>query len=568
MKKIAGMVSLSVWLVAGCGDDPAPVVDAGVVTRDAQALPDARPADTGPGPQDAAPEDQGTPLMDAGAEDLGVSPDASPDAGPDAGPPVSLLTEAEQTFFRAATPLPAAAPADTTNAYADDAAAATLGQKWFFDRRFSGPVGAAGQGTIMPAPSAPPAEVIAAVGPAGTAGLVACVSCHDLASGNFGDDRKTPNHISLGTGVHPRHAPPVVNSAFNTVTNWGGRFAAQWELPLPVSENPRIMNGSRIYLAQQIWRYYRAEYQAIFHEADHGPDGGDALMASVHLKIADFNAALPAPVAGDQLAGATIPRGKPKANAAAPDGLWEALTPAERTFVNRVGVNFGKALAAYQRKLIRRDAPFDAWAAAGFVGDAIPEAAQRGARVFVSAGCGGCHAGPMFSRFERHNLGLTQLNPAASPPTEGVGATPPNGSDSGSFPDGAALAAANSTTTPGISVDTRWSDDRVRGRQLLDALGVSSPMPESARGAFRTPSLRQVAATAPYMHAGQLATLAAVVEFYNRGGDSAGFVGTKSARMMPLGLTAAQQSDLVAFLEQLSGRETLPATLIMDTSGQ
>jgi hypothetical protein len=62
-------------------------------------------------------------------------------------------------------------------------------------------------------------------------------------------------------------------------------------------------------------------------------------------------------VVGDALAGATIPRGKPKANAAAPDGLWEALTPAERTFVNRVGVNFGKALAAYQRKLIRRDAP-------------------------------------------------------------------------------------------------------------------------------------------------------------------------------------------------------------------
>jgi cytochrome c peroxidase len=512
-------------------------------------------------------------VLAGGAACSDDGPEGTPDAGvapPDGGGEVSLLTADEQAFFQTTSPLPERPPADPTNAYADNTAAAALGQKWFFDKRFSGPVGAAGQGTVMPAPTTPPQEVVAAVGPAGTAGLVACVTCHSFDNGAAGDDRKSPNHVALGTGVHPRNSPPVVNSSYYEVVNWAGRFAAQWELPAPVVENPRIMNGSRIYLTQQIWKYYKSEYQAIFHEAEHGNDGGEALFAAVKGKIAAFNAAQPTPIAGDELAGATIPRGKPKANAMAPDGLWESLSMEEKGFVNRVLVNFGKSIAAYQRQLVSRNTPFDAWVSAGFKGSAIPLAAQRGAKVFIKAGCNDCHKGTMLTDFDFHNTGLTQRNSADSPPTEGAGVTPPDGSDMGRFSDGDALAKANGAggATPGLSVDTKWSDDRTAGAALVARFGAVSPMPESVRGAFRTPSLRQVKDTAPYMHAGQLKTLREVVDFYDRGGDSTGFVGTKDVKMTPLALTEDEKNDLVAFMETLSGGDPISAALVRDTSSQ
>jgi len=69
------------------------------------------------------------------------------------------------------------------------------------------------------------------------------------------------------------------------------------------------------------------------------------------------------------------------------------------------------------------------------------------------------------------------------------------------------------------------------------------------RGRFATPSLREVAHTAPYMHNGMLATLEEVVEFYDRGG---GRIARPELRR--LGLTAAEQKSLVEFLRALSGK--------------
>ena len=70
------------------------------------------------------------------------------------------------------------------------------------------------------------------------------------------------------------------------------------------------------------------------------------------------------------------------------------------------------------------------------------------------------------------------------------------------------------------------------------------------RGAFKTPTLREVARTAPYMHDGSLSTLQAVVEFYDRGG--AGNPGL-DGRIRPLHLSVVEKSDLVALLQSLSG---------------
>jgi cytochrome c peroxidase len=71
--------------------------------------------------------------------------------------------------------------------------------------------------------------------------------------------------------------------------------------------------------------------------------------------------------------------------------------------------------------------------------------------------------------------------------------------------------------------------------------------------AFRTPSLRNVAKTAPYMHDGSIATLRGVVDFYSRGPRKNPFL---DSRLGPLRLTEAQKGDLVAFLESLTGEVT------------
>ncbi len=91
-------------------------------------------------------------------------------------------------------------------------------------------------------------------------------------------------------------------------------------------------------------------------------------------------------------------------------------------------------------------------------------------------------------------------------------------------------------------------------------VGTDKPTPDAGRyevtkndadwGAFKTPTLRDIARTAPYMHDGSLATLEAVVDFYNKGG-----IKNKNLdeRLKPLNLTPAEQTDLVAFMKSLNG---------------
>lgn len=386
------------------------------------------------------------------------------------------------------TPLPDV-PEDTTNAVADDPAARRLGQAFFFDAAFSGPL-----------------QVASDLGQVGEVGRVSCASCH---SGPMFDDRRSlPRTVSLGTGFHTRNAPGIVNSSFYPWTNWGGRFAAQWELPMPVTENAAIMNGNRLQVVHRIFDVYRRQYEKVF-----GP-----LEPALGTDPARFPAA-----------------GKPKAAGAA-DGPWETMTAADRDLVNRIFVNYGKALAAYFRVLVSGDAPFDRFMAGKE--KALDKEAQAGARLFVGkARCSGCHGGPLFSRGGFHNLGVPQTG-------ERVPA-----SDEGRFRDVPPLL------TSGMNVAGPFSDDPEAGTAKLAEL--TDPMPESTRGAFRTPSLRGVAESEPYMHSGQLATLEEVIDFYDQGGGTP-VSGTKSPFLVPLGLTAREKAQLVAFLESLTGKEVKP----------
>jgi cytochrome c peroxidase len=160
------------------------------------------------------------------------------------------------------------------------------------------------------------------------------------------------------------------------------------------------------------------------------------------------------------------------------------------------GGTVAKALASFERTVISRGSSFDRW----IVGDgaAMGPSAERGFDLFVGkANCVACHQAPNFTDQGFHNIGL------------------------------------------------KGNQDEGRYAQM--------PI-KVLKGAFKTPTLRDVALTAPYMHNGMYQTLTEVIDHYNRGGDDKENL---DPNIKPLGLTLQERQDLVAFMESLTGRQTV-----------
>lgn len=186
--------------------------------------------------------------------------------------------------------------------------------------------------------------------------------------------------------------------------------------------------------------------------------------------------------------------------------------------------SFGKilnAVAAFVRTLVSRNVPFDRH----LQGDpaALSDEAERGLAVFTGkAGCIQCHNGPLLSDGKYHALGVPENPRILEEPERHI-----------------TLRRFNRTL--GVP-------NAVNLREDVGRYAVSKERKDWK--SFRTPPLRELRYTGPYMHNGTLATLAAVVEFYDRGGGKAT---PKSPLLKSLGLTEAEKRALVAFLESLSG---------------
>lgn len=193
----------------------------------------------------------------------------------------------------------------------------------------------------------------------------------------------------------------------------------------------------------------------------------------------------------------------------------------------------GQALAAFQASLVSAGSRFDRWR---FGGDAsaLSPLEQRGFELFTGKGrCSACHrVGERFASFTDARYHVT-----------GVGA-------------GAAAAAPRRhvvTLAPGVQTELSDADlASLRGDDRPDPGRFAVTHDPADRNAFRTPMLRDVARTAPYMHDGSIATLEEVVDFYDRGG---GDVAGRSALLRPLVLSREEKSALAAFLRALDGEE-------------
>jgi cytochrome c peroxidase len=263
-----------------------------------------------------------------------------------------------------------------------------------------------------------------------------------------------------------------------------------------------------------VYAKYKDEYEAIFGALD------DALD----------------PAAPD--AARFPPTGRPKASADAPDGPWEMMPDADRQSINLIMANIGKSFEAYERHLISGSSPFSR-----YIEDPdnsrLPSAARRGLALFIGkAACNECHIGPVLSDNRFHNTGVEQA----------VGGAPEV--DEGRFEDIPPLLR-NQFNAAG-----RFSANPEAGAEKLAS---AIPDDESTKGQFRTKSLLNVAETGPYFHNGSASTLEEAVQHYNVGGDEAGsFAGQADPKVRPLRLSDAEVSDLVAFLQSLTG-EPVPA---------
>jgi cytochrome c peroxidase len=186
-----------------------------------------------------------------------------------------------------------------------------------------------------------------------------------------------------------------------------------------------------------------------------------------------------------------------------------------------------KAIAAYERTLLSGNSPFDHFIAGD--ASAISPAQQRGWGLFKGKGkCIECHtyssSALFFTDFKFHNTGVAATDSLFNALSERL-------SNSQASP----LSLAHST---GFSELGRFTVT-VKNEDV---------------GAFKTPTLRDVELTSPYMHDGSLRTLIDVVEFYNRGGRSNTHLDT---RISPLELTPAEVNDLVEFMRSLTSADVL-----------
>ena len=189
----------------------------------------------------------------------------------------------------------------------------------------------------------------------------------------------------------------------------------------------------------------------------------------------------------------------------------------------------GEALAAFEATLVAAASRFDRWRY-GAEAAALSAQEQRGFSLFSGrAGCAQCHlvdaTHALLADGQFHATGAGRA-PGPSP-------------------------AFVVPLAPGVHTVLNDADLRAFASEPAPDLGrFEITLAEADRFAFKTPSLRNVAQTAPYMHDGSMPTLEAVVDFYDQGG---GEVPNKSERLRPLALDAAEKQALVAFLRALDG---------------
>jgi cytochrome c peroxidase len=323
-------------------------------------------------------------------------------------------------------------------------------------------------------------------------GRVACGTCHQA-------DRGFQDGIALanGVGTTARRTMPIAGMARSPFLFWDGRKDSLWAQALGPLESPVEHGGTRAQYAHVVADSYAREYEQIFGAL---PDLSQVPRSG-------------GPVTDREAASA-----------------WSALTSAQRDDVTRVFVNIGKAIAAYERRIEFGASRFDKYVAAMTNGQPdqsiLTDDEIAGLRLFIGrANCTQCHSGPLLTSNEFHNTGV--------PPRPELAI------------DHGRLTGATGVLSDEFNCRSRWSDARERCSELEFIVTGEHALDR----AYKVPSMRNVAERAPYMDAGQFATLAAVLDHYNRAPAAV----TGHSELRPLRLKSVELRQIEAFLRTLSG---------------
>lgn len=328
-----------------------------------------------------------------------------------------------------------------------------------------------------------------ALSPSGT---VSCATCHDPAK-VFGDGLAQ----AVGVAKGDRNAPAIALSAHARWQFWDGRADTLWMQALGPFENAKEYASSRLFVAHQIAARYGADYAAIFGAKYPLPDLSDAQR---------FPAA-----------------GKPG------DASWQAMAAVDQDAVNRVYVNAGKAIAAFERSLRVKPNALDRYGAGDLTALTVQE--KKGLEIYFKTGCAQCHWGPRMTDDAFHVIRF------------------PTGRQDGAADRGRADGIAGLLGSE-FTAAKKYSDSPASAKPLLGLL----PSPPSMVGAFKTPSLRGLPTSGPFGHGGTFATLAEVSKHYGERGlkhDDARSIGATEASV-PL-FDANAQRDIVPLLQVLGG---------------
>ena len=399
--------------------------------------------------------------------------------------------------------------------------------------------------------------------------------------------------------VAPRNSPTVINAALNVRNFWDGRANNVFNGFSPFG--PRDPDafiwvtsfaGGPAMKASLALKDASAASQAV------GPPGsniemscGGRTLPGIAQRMLDVPALNRQAIAADDSVLRSFAMGaKPKyrdlIQAAFQPRLWNSTQQVSLGGVpfSQIEANFplffGLAIQLYEATLISDQAPLDQYVLGNK--SALDAQQIRGMQVFTGKGmCINCHGGPELTaaatklrltpteRVESMKMGDSQTalydngfyNIGVRPTSEdiGVGAKDPWGNP-------LSFARQYRTMLSGAKVPDIFTVDPCKFEVALSKGACDSmrtkpgtDFRDAVDGAFKTPTLRNVALTGPYFHNGSQATLEQVVEFYNRGGDrrgsdasnTSGFGINRSnldADVRPLGLTAVESADLVAFL--------------------
>ncbi|MEZ4287375.1 MAG: cytochrome c peroxidase [Polyangiales bacterium] len=337
-------------------------------------------------------------------------------------------------------------------------------------------------------------------------GKISCASCHQPER-SFTDGKR----VGQGLSKLGRNTPSIIGAAYQTWFYWDGRRDSLWSQSIVPIEASLEMGKSRLEVLRWLKEQpeYAKQYESIFGAL---PDLSD-IAEKVATPLGDATAKL----------------------------SWKNIPMRKKRAINSAFSNIGKSIAAYEMSVLHQPSQFDRYAQGllstgktPLPGSELNDTEKRGLRLFIDDQnrCLNCHNGPRFTNDGFHNVGT--------------------GTASGVGNDSGRLLGKQMVLLDEFNCAGRYSDANQSCTEL-QYLEKNPAHITSEEGAFKVPSLRNVADTGPYMHDGRFKTLHDVLVHYRDATDG----GAAQTELLPLPeLTDDDLKALEAFLKTLSASTT------------